>query len=116
MAEGDAAIEAQGKRLLKLGCKAVLIKGGHGTGPESTDYFITADRAIALPARAWRRRTPMVPAARCHQRSPQGSPKARTLEAAVRSAKAYVTAAIGAADRFTVGHGHGPVHHFHAFY
>jgi len=27
-----------------------------------------------------------------------------------------ITAAIGAADRFSVGRGHGPIHHFHKFY
>jgi hypothetical protein len=27
-----------------------------------------------------------------------------------------VSAAIAAADRFTVGHGHGPIHHFHKYY
>ena len=32
---------------------------------------------------------------------------------AVRGAKRYVTAAIAAADRLSVGSGHGPVHHFH---
>jgi hydroxymethylpyrimidine/phosphomethylpyrimidine kinase len=37
------------------------------------------------------------------------------MEAAVRGAKAYITAAIAAADRLGVGHGHGPVHHFHEF-
>ena len=39
-----------------------------------------------------------------------------SLRAAVREAKAYVTAAIRAADRLNVGHGHGPVHHFHALW
>ena len=38
------------------------------------------------------------------------------METAVRNAKAWVTAAIAAADQFTVGHGHGPIHHFHKFY
>ena len=36
--------------------------------------------------------------------------------AAVRAAKDYVTAAIAAADRIAVGHGHGPVHHFHRWW
>lgn len=27
-----------------------------------------------------------------------------------------MSAAIAAADRFAVGHGHGPIHHFHRFY
>ncbi|MDR6662856.1 hydroxymethylpyrimidine/phosphomethylpyrimidine kinase [Tardiphaga robiniae] len=116
MAEGDAAIEAQGKRLLALGCKAVLIKGGHGHGPESTDYFITADRAIALPALRVATKNTHGTGCTLSSAIAAGLAKGETLEAAVRSAKAYVTAAIGAADRFTVGHGHGPVHHFHAFY
>ncbi len=117
MAEGDAAIEAQGKRLLTLGCKAVLIKGGHGHWPgEHRLFYHRRPRHRIAGSRAWPRRTPMVPAARCHQLSRAGLAKGGTLEAAVRSAKAYVTAAIAAADRFTVGHGHGPVHHFHAFY
>jgi hydroxymethylpyrimidine/phosphomethylpyrimidine kinase len=36
VAASDAAIESQGKRLLAMGCPAVLIKGGHGQGAEST--------------------------------------------------------------------------------
>jgi hydroxymethylpyrimidine/phosphomethylpyrimidine kinase len=36
------------------------------------------------------------------------------LEAAARSAKRYVHAAIAAADSLTIGSGAGPVHHFHA--
>ncbi len=44
-----------------------------------------------------------------------GLAKGQALEAAVRDAKAYVSAAIAAADRLKVGHGHGPIHHFHAF-
>jgi hydroxymethylpyrimidine/phosphomethylpyrimidine kinase len=41
--------------------------------------------------------------------------KGETLEAAVRHAKAYISAAIAKADQLGVGHGHGPIHHFHAF-
>ena len=36
-------------------------------------------------------------------------------EAAAR-AKDYVARAIAAADALTVGQGHGPTHHFHAFH
>jgi hydroxymethylpyrimidine/phosphomethylpyrimidine kinase len=45
-----------------------------------------------------------------------GLAKGEGMETAVRSAKAWLTAAIAAADRFNVGHGLGPVHHFHKFY
>jgi hydroxymethylpyrimidine/phosphomethylpyrimidine kinase len=34
----------------------------------------------------------------------------------VRRAKAYLTGAIAASGRLTVGAGHGPVHHFHALW
>src|SRR3979490_808742 len=35
IAASEAAIESQGKRLLAMGCPAVLITGGHGEGAES---------------------------------------------------------------------------------
>ena len=41
---------------------------------------------------------------------------AEDLRTAVSNAKAFISAAIAAADKFAVGHGHGPVHHFHKFY
>jgi hydroxymethylpyrimidine/phosphomethylpyrimidine kinase len=42
-------------------------------------------------------------------------PRFDTVEA-VRRAKAYVTAALTASHRLTVGGGRGPVHHFHALW
>jgi hydroxymethylpyrimidine/phosphomethylpyrimidine kinase len=38
------------------------------------------------------------------------------LESAIAEAKDYLTGAIAAADRLKVGHGHGPVHHFHRWW
>jgi hydroxymethylpyrimidine/phosphomethylpyrimidine kinase len=45
-----------------------------------------------------------------------GLARGEDLAAAVRAAKDYVTAAIAAADGLGVGHGHGPVHHFHRWW
>jgi hydroxymethylpyrimidine/phosphomethylpyrimidine kinase len=42
-----------------------------------------------------------------------GLAKGLELTGAVRAAKTYVTAAIAGADTLAVGHGHGPLHHFH---
>src|SRR3954466_6325300 len=50
VASDQAAVENQGRRLLALGCKAVLIKGGHGEGAESIDYLFTSSGTIALAA------------------------------------------------------------------
>ena len=42
--------------------------------------------------------------------------KGASLREAATKAKAYVTAAIAAADELHIGKGRGPVHHFHAFW
>jgi hydroxymethylpyrimidine/phosphomethylpyrimidine kinase len=116
MASSEAAIESQGRRLLALGCPAVLIKGGHGQGSESIDYLVRESGAIALAAP--RVATQNTHGTGCSLSSAiaAGLAKGEDLETAVRGAKAFVSAAIAAADRFSVGHGHGPIHHFHRFY
>ena len=116
VASDEAAIEAQGKKLLALGCPAVLIKGGHGQGSESIDYLVRASGVLALPAP--RVATENTHGTGCSLSSAIAAELAKgaELDDAVRNAKAFVSAAIAAADRFTVGHGHGPIHHFHRFY
>ena len=115
VAESEAAVEHQGKRLLAMGCRAVLIKGGHGEGAESIDYLIgpQGTRALAAPRVA----TKNTHGTGCSLSSAiaAGLAKGEGLETAVGNAKAWISAAISAADRFSVGHGHGPIHHFHKF-
>jgi hydroxymethylpyrimidine/phosphomethylpyrimidine kinase len=112
----EAAIEGQGRRLLSMGCPAVLIKGGHGQGSESIDYLVTGNGVVALAAP--RIATQNTHGTGCSLSSAiaAGLAKGDDLETAVRHAKAWVSAAIAAADRISVGHGHGPIHHFHRFY
>jgi len=116
IASNEAAIESQGQRLLSLGCRAVLIKGGHGQGAESIDYLVSGEGAIVLPAP--RIATQNTHGTGCSLSSAiaAGLAKGENMETAVRHAKAWISAAIAAADRLSVGHGHGPVHHFHKFY
>ncbi len=45
-----------------------------------------------------------------------GLAKGAPLRKAVAAGKAYVTAAIAASDRLSIGRGRGPVHHFHALW
>jgi hydroxymethylpyrimidine/phosphomethylpyrimidine kinase len=115
-AASEAAIEAQGRKLLALGCRAVLIKGGHGQGRESTDYLIDDRGSLALPAP--RIATPNTHGSGCSLSSAiaAGLAKGEDLATSVRNAKTFINGAIAAADRFSVGHGRGPVHHFHRFY
>lgn len=115
VAVSEADIEGQGRRLLAMGCPAILIKGGHGHGPESIDYLIDSGSLIRLAA-------PRIATSNTHGTGcslssaiAAGLAKGQGLEAAVRDAKVYVSAAIAVADQLKVGHGHGPIHHFHAF-
>ncbi|WP_315763478.1 bifunctional hydroxymethylpyrimidine kinase/phosphomethylpyrimidine kinase [Bradyrhizobium sp. SZCCHNS2005] len=116
VAADAAAIEAQGLRLLALGCPAVLIKGGHGQGPESSDYLVTAQGSLKLTAPRMTAKNTHGTGCSLSSAVAAGLAKGEDLETAVRNAKAFISNAIAAADRFTVGHGHGPVHHLHRFY
>ena len=116
VAASAAATESQGKRLLALGCRAVLIKGGHGQGAESTDYFFGGNGVIALTAPRIATKNTHGTGCSLSSAIAAGLAKGEDMETAVRHAKAWVSAAIAAADRLGVGHGHGPIHHFHGFY
>jgi hydroxymethylpyrimidine/phosphomethylpyrimidine kinase len=116
VALSEAAIERQGKRLLALGCPAVLIKGGHGQGTESIDYLIGGNGIIALSAPRIATRNTHGTGCSLSSAIAAGLAKGEDVETAVRNAKVWVSAAIAAADRLGVGHGHGPIHHFHRFY
>jgi hydroxymethylpyrimidine/phosphomethylpyrimidine kinase len=116
VASGEAAIESQGKRLLTMGCPAVLIKGGHAQGSESIDYLVRGSDTVALAAPRIASKNTHGTGCSLSSAIAAGLAKGEDLESAVRHAKAWISAAIAAADRLGVGHGHGPIHHFHAFY
>jgi hydroxymethylpyrimidine/phosphomethylpyrimidine kinase len=116
LARSEVEMREQGERLLALGARAVLVKGGHDTGPESVDLLVEPTRMTRLAAS--RVETENTHGTGCTLSSAvaAGLAKGLDLMASVRAAKDYVTAALGAADRLTIGSGHGPVHHFHAWW
>lgn len=115
-AEQPEEIEAQAERLLARGAKAVLLKGGHGSGDQSADYLLTpvGGRWLTAPRIA----TDNTHGTGCTLSSAiaAGLACGRHLEAAVAAAKEYVSAAIAAADQLKIGAGRGPVHHFHGLW
>ena len=115
VAANETAIADQGRRLLVLGARAVLIKGGHGKGSESIDYLVTSDGVIALPVPRIATKNTHGTGCSLSSAIAAGLAKGETLEQAVRHAKTWITAAIAAADRLGIGKGHGPIHHFHRF-
>jgi hydroxymethylpyrimidine/phosphomethylpyrimidine kinase len=116
VASSEAAIENQGRLLLAMGCGAVLIKGGHGQGAESIDYLISAGGTIALAAPRIATKNTHGTGCSLSSAIAAGLAKGEAMETAVRHAKTWISAAIASADRLGVGHGHGPIHHFHKFY
>ena len=115
VALSESAIETQGKRLLAMGCRAVLIKGGHGQGAESIDYLLSGNGIIALAAPRIATRNTHGTGCSLSSAIAAGLAKGEDMETAVRNAKVWVSAAIAAADRLGIGHGNEPIHHFHAF-
>ncbi len=118
VAADEAAMRAQAERLLDLGARAVLIKGGHGEGHESVDLLVEPGNAVRLPAPRIHTRNTHGTGCTLSSAVAAGLAKGLGLVAAVEQAKAYVTAAIAAGGRIQVGsgEGHGPVHHFHAWW
>ena len=114
LARNEQEMEIQARELLALGARNVLIKGGHGGGDESVDLLIGQGEVLRLSAK--RIATKNLHGTGCTLSSAfaAGLAKGRDVKAAAQEAKAYVTAAIAAADKLKVGHGHGPLHHFHA--
>jgi hydroxymethylpyrimidine/phosphomethylpyrimidine kinase len=116
VATSEAAIENQGRRLLSMGCPAVLIKGGHGQGSESIDYLITGHGTVALAAPRIATKNTHGTGCSLSSAIAAGLAKGEDMETAIRKAKVWISAAIAEADRLDVGHGNGPIHHFHGFY
>lgn len=116
MADDRDAMLRQAEALMRLGAQAVLVKGGHGSGPEADDLLLTAEGASWHGAR--RHPTRNTHGTGCTLSSAIAAGLALGLDVvqSVRAAKAYLTAAIRSADRLVIGRGHGPVDHFHAWW
>ena len=96
-----------------LGCRYVVVKGGH-FGDDAVDVLFDGAAFAEFPAR--RIPTSSTHGTGCTFSSAIAASLAKggTVEAAVAEAKEYVTGAIASA--FPVGGGHGPLNHFHRWW
>jgi len=92
LAGDEGEMEQQARALIKLGAKAVLIKGGHGSGRQSVDLLVEPRRGVSRLA-----------AQRVATKNTHGT-------------GCTLSSAIAASEQLSVGNGHGPVHHFHAIW
>ncbi|MCL2871750.1 MAG: bifunctional hydroxymethylpyrimidine kinase/phosphomethylpyrimidine kinase [Betaproteobacteria bacterium] len=116
MATDEMTMCEQGRALLALGVKAVLMKGGHLETDESPDWLLTAEEE-------WRFTAPRIPTRHTHGTGCTLSaalaalrPQRPDWKTTVRDAKDWLTQALEQADRLNVGHGIGPLHHFHQWW
>jgi len=114
--ESPAAIRAMARALGKAGARAVLIKGGHASGPESVDLLVEAGRCLRLAAPRVATKNTHGTGCKLASALAAGLAKGLSLDEAARQAKSYVSAALAAADRLAIGAGRGPLHHFHAWW
>jgi hydroxymethylpyrimidine/phosphomethylpyrimidine kinase len=114
VAKDEDGMLAQARTLLRLGCKAVVIKGGHGEGAEAVDLLVESDAVtrLTLPRITTRNThgTGCTFSAAIVANLAQGVP----LNQAVSDAKRLVHEALQAAAGLSLGRGTGPVDHLHA--
>jgi len=116
LAESEAAIEAQGRELVRrFNCRAVLMKGGHGSGVDAVDLLIDGEGATLRLA------TPRIDTRHTHGTGCTLSAAIAALLAtgadlqeAVQRAKAFIQDAIMHGARAPVGKGSSPVDHLYA--
>jgi hydroxymethylpyrimidine/phosphomethylpyrimidine kinase len=116
LARDEASMRSQAEKLLAFGAEAVLIKGGHLDGPESVDLLVDSDGCERFAAPRIATKNTHGTGCTLSSAIAAGLAKGLSLSAAVRGAKAYVSAAIAAADRLDIGSGPGPLHHFHKWW
>ena len=107
---------AQGQALCDKGAAAVLMKGGHAQGETCVDLLVTSQQH-------WRFEAPRLATRNTHGTGCSLSSaitaelaKGKTLHEAVSRAHSWLHEAIKHADGLNIGHGHGPVHHFHEWW
>lgn len=103
------------KKLLDLGCKAVLLKGGHERNSTSEDLFMSHEATLILSSKRIKSKnthgTGCTLSAAIASFVAQGYPYPEACE----KAKSYLYKALSAAQNICIGKGHGPVHHFFYF-
>ena len=109
-----ADIDEAAEEILKLGCKALLIKGGHIEGNEKTDRLYFSDNSKPLIFESETIDSCNTHGTGCTLSSAIAAFLARglRLEEAIAMAKNYISQAIRAGANVCIGGGHGAVNHF----
>ncbi len=111
LAETEEQMRRQAEALLRLGCGAVLLKGGHGEGEEAVDYFVSAAGSARLARPRLLTRNTHGTGCTLASAITAGLALGMSLEAAVDAGKNFVWSALNSAAASQIGAGHGPIDH-----
>lgn len=118
--ESNADLRRAAEAILQWGPRAVLVKAGHFQATRSDDGLAWMDGGAVRfeTIEGARVDTPNTHGTGCTLSSAIAAWLGRgaSLPEAVRAAKRYLQAAVEGGAGYRLGHGHGPVHHFHAWW
>lgn len=114
-ATDEAGMLHQIYRLGEL-CSGVLLKGGHLDGPNSVDLLLLDGEVTRLSAERVATRNTHGSGCTLSAAITALRPQHADWYSAVLAAKEYLTCAFLASDVLDVGSGHGPQHHFYAWW
>lgn len=105
-----------GKKILDYGCHSVLIKGGHLEGNDMCDVLCVKGEDTPYIYKADKITSNNTHGTGCTLSSAIATYLAlgHTLQEAIKLAKDYVHKGISSGKDVCIGHGHGPLNHFHS--
>lgn len=119
----SSQLETACKNLSMFGAQAVVLKGGHAKSRFESEnsildllYTLKDDRISRFESKRIDTRNTHGTGCTLSSAIAAQLAKGNLLEDAVMQAKTYITAALEAGSAYQIGHGHGPVHHFHRYW
>ena len=111
--ESDDDVREAARRIVAMGARTVVVKGGHRDGP-ATDLFFDGVEFTEFTSERFDTVNTHGTGCTFASAAAAGLAQGKPLLEAVALAKEYVTEAIR--NSYPLGRGHGPVHHFYRFW
>ena len=111
--ESDDDVREAARRIVAMGARTVVVKGGHRDGP-ATDLFFDGTEFTEFTSERFDTVNTHGTGCTFASAAAAGLAQGKPLLEAVAQAKEYVTEAIR--NSYPLGRGHGPVHHFYRFW